>query len=197
MRLLIPLLLLNLAGCSLTPQPELSISTDATKATMAPYTIHQYVNNLTAQLSYIQKPFESTSTIAVSSFYLASALDSRVAHKQGEGLSQQIQESLITQFTQLGFNTLEYRLANQFNLSANADAILSRKVSNLKQRQNIDFVVTGTLTRQEHAYIVNARLVNMQTNQIVSAASTEIPINVMWSNEKIQQRGEHLYRSEY
>ena len=25
----------------------------------------------------------------------------------------------------------------------------------------------------------------------------EIPINVMWSNEKIQQRGDYIYRSEY
>jgi hypothetical protein len=40
-------------------------------------------------------------------------------------------------------------------------------------------------------------MVNMQTNQVVSAGSTEIPINVMWSNEKIQQRGDFIYRSEY
>ena len=83
------------------------------------------------------------------------------------------------------------------DLSASADSVLSRNTGNLKQRQIIDFVITGTLTRQEHAYIVNARMVNMQTNQVVSAGSTEIPINVMWSNEKIQQRGDFIYRSEY
>lgn len=197
MRLLLPLLLLNLAGCSLTPQPKPSISTDAPKAVMAPYTLNQYVNSLSAQLSHIKEPFKSTASIAVSSFYLADALDSHVAQGQGAGLSQQIQESLITQFTQLGYNTVEYRLKNQLNLSASADSVLSRNTGNLKQRQIIDFVITGTLTRQEHAYIVNARMVNMQTNQVVSAGSTEIPINVMWSNEKIQQRGDYIYRSEY
>jgi len=196
MRLLLPLLLLNLAGCSLTPQPKPSISTDAPKAVMAPYTVNQYVNSLSAQLSHIKEPFKSTASIAVS-FYLADALDSHVAQGQGAGLSQQIQESLITQFTQLGYNTVEYRLENQLNLSASADSVLSRNTGNLKQRQIIDFVITGTLTRQEHAYIVNARMVNMQTNQVVSAGSTEIPINVMWSNEKIQQRGDYIYRSEY
>ena len=164
---------------------------------MAPYTLNQYVNSLSAQLSHIKEPFKSTASIAVSSFYLANALDSQIAQGQGTGLSQQVQESLITQFTQLGYNTVEYRLENQLNLSARADSVLSRSTSNLKQRQIIDFVITGTLTRQEHAYIVNARMVNMQTNQIVSAASTEIPINVMWSNEKIQQRGDYIYRSEY
>ena len=110
MRLLLPLLLLNLAGCSLTPQPKPSISTDAPKAVMAPYTVNQYVSSLSAQLSHIKEPFKSTASIAVSSFYLADALDSHVAQGQGAGLSQQIQESLITQFTQLGYNTVEYRL---------------------------------------------------------------------------------------
>ncbi|GAB0112335.1 FlgO family outer membrane protein [Pseudoalteromonas distincta] len=197
MRLLLPLLLLNLAGCSLVPEPAPSISTDAPKAVMAPYTVHQYVGSLSTQLSHINEPFKSTASIAVSSFYLANALDTQLAQGQGIGLSQQIQESLITQFTQLGYNTLEYRLEGQLNLSTNGDAVLSRNIDKLKQSQNIDFMITGTLTRQEHAYIVNARMVNMRTNQIVSAGSTEIPINVMWGSEKIQQRGDYLYRSEY
>jgi len=197
MRLLLPLLLLNLAGCSLIPEPAPSISTDAPKTGMAPYTVHQYVSSLSTQLSHINEPFKSTASIAVSSFYLANALDTRLAQGQGVGLSQQIQESLITQFTQLGYNTLEYRLEGQLNLSANGDAVLSRNIDKLKQSQNIDFMITGTLTRQEHAYIVNARMVNMRTNQIISAGSTEIPINVMWGKEKIQQRGDYLYRSEY
>jgi len=67
----------------------------------------------------------------------------------------------------------------------------------LRQRQDIDFIITGTLTKQQHAYIVNARLVNLQDQRIVSAATTEIPDNVMWSHEKIKQRGSQLYRSEY
>ena len=197
MRLLLPLLLLNLAGCSLIPEPAPSISTDASKTEMAPYTVNQYVSSLSTQLSHINEPFKSTASIAVSSFYLANALDTRLAQGQGVGLSQQIQESLITQFTQLGYNTLEYRLEGQLNLSVNGDAVLSRNIDKLKQSQNIDFMITGTLTRQEHAYIVNARMVNMRTNQIISAGSTEIPINVMWGKEKIQQRGDYLYRSEY
>ena len=58
-------------------------------------------------------------------------------------------------------------------------------------------MITGTLTRQQHAYIVNARLVDAADQRIVSAASTEIPINVMWGSEKVQQRGGMIYRSEY
>ena len=164
---------------------------------MASFTVDQYVRDLSTQLSHKNGSFKSSSRIAITSFFLADALETGLAQGQGHGLSQQIQESLITQLTQLGYNIIEYRLENNLNLSASADSMLSRDIAKLNQRQNIDYVITGTLTRQQHAYIINARMVNAQSNVITSAASTEIPINVMWSDEKIQQRGGFIYRSEY
>jgi len=197
MRLLLSLSLLALTACTLTEEPKAKVHTTASKVKMAPYTVDEYVGNLTTGLSQIHGAFKSNARIAVTSFYMADALNTELASAQATGLSQQVQESLLTQFTQLGYTTIEYRLENNLTLNKNADSILSRDVSSLRQRQNIDFVITGTLTRQQHAYIVNARLVNLQDQRIVSAASTEIPINVMWADEKVQQRGGMIYRSEY
>ena len=197
MRLLILLLSLSLTACSLTSEPVRKTNTQVEKATMASFTVDQYVRDLSTQLSHKNGSFKSSSRIAITSFFLADALETGLAEGQGHGLSQQIQESLITQLTQLGYNIIEYRLENNLNLSASADSMLSRDIAKLNQRQNIDYVITGTLTRQQHAYIINARMVNAQNNVITSAASTEIPINVMWSDEKIQQRGGFIYRSEY
>ena len=197
MRLLILLLSLSLTACSLTSEPVKKTNTQVEKATMASFTVDQYVRDLSTQLSHKNGSFKSSSRIAITSFFLADALETGLAQGQGHGLSQQIQESLITQLTQLGYNIIEYRLENNLNLSASADSMLSRDIAKLNQRQNIDYVITGTLTRQQHAYIINARMVNAQSNVITSAASTEIPINVMWSDEKIQQRGGFFYRSEY
>ena len=121
-------------------------------ARMAAYTVNQYVADLSSQLSRIQGSYKGNARIAVTSFYMADGLGTRLASNQGNGLSQQIQESLMTQFTQLGFHTIEYRLENTLNLQPTADSILSRDVSKLRQRQNIDFVITGTLTRQQHTH---------------------------------------------
>ncbi|XQF92291.1 FlgO family outer membrane protein [Pseudoalteromonas espejiana] len=197
MRLLLPFILLNLTACNLVPPPEPSIPTDAPKAAMAPYTVNEYVVNLTSQLGQVNGALNANARIGVSSFYYADALDTKLVTGQASGLSLQIQESLLTQFTQLGYHTVEYRLGNNLILAQNADSILSRDLSKLRNRQNIDLVITGTVTRQQHAYIVNARLVNIENKQVLSAGSTEIPINVMWGNEKIQQRDGSLYRSEY
>ena len=197
MRLLLPLVLLNLTACNLVPPPEPSVPTDAPKAAMAPYTVNEYVANLTSQLNHINGTLNANARIGVSSFFYADALDTKLVAGQASGLSLQIQESLLTQFTQLGYHTVEYRLGNNLILAQNADSILSRDLSKLRNRQNIDLVITGTVTRQQHAYIVNARLVNIENKQVLSAGSTEIPINVMWGSEKIQQRDGSLYRSEY
>ncbi|XQF90629.1 FlgO family outer membrane protein [Pseudoalteromonas espejiana] len=197
MRPLLPFILLNLTACNLVPPPEPSIPTDAPKAGMAPYTVNEYVVNLTSQLGQVNGALNANARIGVSSFYYADALDTKLVTGQASGLSLQIQESLLTQFTQLGYHTVEYRLGNNLILAQNADSILSRDLSKLRNRQNIDLVITGTVTRQQHAYIVNARLVNIENKQVLSAGSTEIPINVMWGNEKIQQRDGSLYRSEY
>lgn len=46
MRLLLPLVLLNLTACNLVPPPEPSVPTDAPKAAMAPYTVNGMIAKL-------------------------------------------------------------------------------------------------------------------------------------------------------
>jgi uncharacterized protein YifN (PemK superfamily) len=45
--------------------------------------------------------------------------------------------------------------------------------------------------------MINARLVNVLNGQVISAAFTEVPVNTMWTDEKIQMRNNKLYRAEY
>ncbi|BBN81053.1 hypothetical protein PA25_10380 [Pseudoalteromonas sp. A25] len=198
MRLFLFLLCIGLTGCQSfvggSKQHPLYVTPEKK---MAPYTVHQYVSDLSIQLSNISGVRKRNARIAVMSFFKAEGLGETLASQQASGLSQQIQESLLTQFTQLGYHTVEHRLENQLTLLDNADNMLSRNIANLRERQNLDFVVAGSLTQQQHAYIVNARLIDMRSGRVVSAATTEIPVNVMWSDEKVQQRDGLIYRTEY
>ncbi|MEI8642011.1 hypothetical protein P4S68_16680 [Pseudoalteromonas sp. Hal099] len=80
--------------------------TDAPKAAMAPYTVNEYVANLTSQLNHVNGALNANARIGVSSFFYADALDTKLVAGQASGLSLQIQESLLTQFTQ---HWLSYR----------------------------------------------------------------------------------------
>jgi TolB-like protein len=164
---------------------------------LAPYTVHQYVSNLTRQLNDSGAHRIGSAHLAVTSFSMLNSLGKEVATQQSSGLSQQIQESLLTQFTQLGFKTVDHRLSRQFSVTSELEDVLTRDAKRLNRRQVIDYVLAGTLTRQEHAHIANARIIHLQTGQVIAAAHTEIPINVMWTDEKVQMRENTLYRSGY
>jgi len=92
---------------------------------------------------------------------------------------------------------VEHRISDSITVSEHHEDMLTRNLSNLRTRQNIDYVILGSITRQEHANMINARLVNVLNGQVISAAFTEVPINVMWTDEKIQMRNNKLYRAEY
>ncbi|MFC3031868.1 FlgO family outer membrane protein [Pseudoalteromonas fenneropenaei] len=185
-----------LQACTITSEPVAKREPTAV-ATMAAYDLHSYVGVLAAQLSDLAGMVKTSERIAITSFYFTSGVDKALATGMGQGLSQQIQESLMTYFAQMGYQTTEYRLENAIVLHPSADSILTRDVTQLRARQNIGFVITGTLTEQQHAYVVNARLVNLHDGLVMSAATTEIPKNVMWSSERVQMREGTIYRTEY
>jgi hypothetical protein len=53
------------------------------------------------------------------------------------------------------------------------------------------------MTEQQHAYLVNARLTSLIDGLVMSAATIEIPKNVMWTTEKVQMRNGVIYRTDY
>ena len=65
MRLLFYSVFLVLVGCSLTEEPQKTPPRETPKSPMAPYTVHQYVADLSSQLSRIQGPYKGNARIAV------------------------------------------------------------------------------------------------------------------------------------
>jgi TolB-like protein len=207
MRLFILVLLTMLSGCQLMNEVKREEDLAKPKGVegsipmevkgMSSFPLHNYTANLAQQLYRGEAGRLRNAHIGVMSFTLATELGQETAAQQSSGLSQQIQESLMTQMTQLGYSIVEHRMSDTITISDQHEDMLTRDISKLRTRQNIDYVILGTITRQEHANIINARLVNVLNGQVISAAFTEVPINVMWTSEKIQMRNNKLYRSEY
>ena len=193
MKFLIWFTVLFMVACSNTRTTSTSNNTvDASP----PPSIEYYGAQLAKSLGQHVRPYKPNSTIAVTSFFKADALQ-QVTTGQGAGLSVALQESLITRLTQMGADVVEYRLSESLSFHDAADNMLSRDLAKVAQRQKIDLVVVGTIVETQGAYLVNARLVGTLHNKAVSAAAVSIPKSVMWGTQNVTHRDGQLIRSQY
>jgi flagellar H-ring protein FlgO len=107
----------------------------------------------------------------------------------------QLQESMQTVATQLGYQVSELRLNSAVVLHPGYEAVLSRDISQLAQSQSARYVITGTLTEGEQHITVNAKLIDVKSQQVLAAASSVIPVDVLWPLEQVQMRHNKLYRN--
>ena len=89
--------------------------------------------------------------------------------KTGERLS----ENLIYQLQQHGYNLVDYR-AVSLNTSAK-DPLSTANLSSVRNRYRIHFVLTGTYSQHPDGIVVNARVLDTTTRQIMAAAQSSVP----------------------
>lgn len=110
-------------------------------------------------------------------------------------LGLQLQESMLTVASQLGYQVKELRLASTVKVYSDHERILSRDISELAMQQSVRYVIAGTMNQSENYTTVNARLVDIQSNTVVAAASDLVPSSVLGSAEQVQLRQQMLYRN--
>ncbi len=110
-------------------------------------------------------------------------------------LGLQLQESMLTVASQLGYQVKELRLASSVKIYADHERMLSRDINELATQQSVRYVIAGTLNQSENYTTVNARLVDIQTNTVIAAASDLVPSAVLGSAEQVQLRQQMLYRN--
>lgn len=111
-------------------------------------------------------------------------------------LGHQLEEGMITEATKRGFTTQEFKLTDDIIMGDDADRVLTRDVDKLTDIERIDFYITGTIVRQQAGAMVNARVINAKTKEIVAAATRFFPAGLFWKEEKVTTRNGRLYRIE-
>lgn len=110
-------------------------------------------------------------------------------------LGLQLQESMLTVATQRGYQVKELRLGQAVQFYSDHERMLTRQLSELATEQSVRYVIVGTMNQSEYYTTVNARLVDVQTNQVVAAASDLVPAQVLGTTEQVQLRQQRLYRN--
>lgn len=83
-------------------------------------------------------------------------------------------ELAMTNFAKHNVTVYDYRAKNAISVSEDGEFFLSRDANKIKQTVGESYVFAGSYSVSEKMIIVNARLINIKTGEIVSAVSTTI-----------------------
>lgn len=159
--------------------------------------LHYYAAALVRQL--ISKPMkvEQDAVFAVGTFLPVKSLSLENETQGVPEIALQMQESVATLLTQAGFTLVEVKTVQEIALNSSEERFLSRDKSQLQTQHVIDYFVSGTIATQQENYVVNVKIIDTRTKNVLAAATRYMPKQVAWSHEKVMQRDGLLYRSEY
>lgn len=111
-------------------------------------------------------------------------------------LGHQLEQGLMSELAQRGYIAQDYKATNNLIIEEKSDRVFSRNVDDLyKNHHEVDFYLSGTLTEAEQGVIANARIIHVDSKDVVAAATRFIPDDVFWQAEKVTTRGGKIYRS--
>jgi TolB-like protein len=124
-----------------------------------------------------------SSNMAVSSFVF---LDSDYA--TSDLLGFQIAESFIHEIHKFGIPIIDFKATGSMRVTESGDFVLSRNYLELQADQPIKYVLLGTLAKHQDGVLVNARIVSMESKEVVATAQGFLPLHITKSliNKKIK-----------
>ena len=185
-------------GCSQTLDENTAIANSSAMMNehIQTQTIHDHVTRIGNKLFKSAKHIELKQGVAVGTFIPINKLDGNSLPSDGY-LGQQIQERFVTVGTQAGLNVIEYKTTSAITFKDNHDLMLSRTAKDVSKSIDAQYFLTGTFTEQEQSYIVNARIIDLETKAVVAAATDYIPLDVLFKSQKTSMKNEMLYRKAY
>jgi TolB-like protein len=95
-------------------------------------------------------------------------------------LGERLGESFVFQLEQRGYNLVDYRA--QSLVTSVKPEIEPYNMSALRNRHRIYFVLTGTYAQHPDGIVINARLLDTTTRQVLASGQSHIPL------ERLEQR---------
>ncbi|WP_432453543.1 MULTISPECIES: FlgO family outer membrane protein [unclassified Agarivorans] len=152
--------------------------------------LYAHVDNLSKQLTD-DLELSATDTVAISSVVDLDNLQS------SDGFGRQIAEAMFAALSREGIHTVEARLTGRLQMDPGyGEFSLSRDAELLREQMQISYVVVGSFQRTTSGRHVNLRLVNLASQQVVSAAYQFIPNSAGASSPRVTSMNGSLQRHE-
>jgi TolB-like protein len=133
------------------------------------HTMDFFIESMTEDLMVSNVAVSSRTPIAITSFVDLQNMDAT------NWLGNSVSEGFIHQFQRRGFKVVDFKTTGSIQVTQQGDFALSRDWQDLAQEQQIQYVLTGTMLRQEGGVLVNARVVGMQSRVVVATAQGFLP----------------------
>lgn len=184
-------------GCSSPGDDELTVQTASQNNPPPALGNIEYHTALLAQELFAQVRVERDYRYAVINFVPVTTLKYE-ASLQGPLmlLGHQLSEGLVTEASRRGLITQDYKTTSDIVISKDAEYVFSRNVERLEAMQDIDFYIAGTITEQQEGAIVNARIIHVDSKDVVASATKFFPADVFWQREKVSTRNGLIYRTD-
>jgi len=89
-----------------------------------------------------------------------------------------LSENLVHEMQVQGYRVIDFKTKNSIKVDSKGDFVLSRNAKELSSVATINFVITGTITRYKGGVMVNARMVQLGTNVVISTAQAFVDKDV-------------------
>jgi len=138
--------------------------------------LHEYTEQMANDLASDISGVELDGLILVASFVYFDSTLQKTSH-----LGNQLAEYFINDLQSLGLPVGDHKLRTTIQVNELGDFALSRDIDHLNPNIAIKYVLTGTLVHSERGVVVNARITNHKTNEVIASTSKFLP-NIVTAN---------------
>lgn len=174
-----------LAGCATYPVTDSTLSIEKDVALPQVGDFNDKMKNLADQLDKNAGANSLSNIYIVTSFTNLDKIDDTMA------LGRLISENLIYGLQMHKWRIIEIRLTKGVDVNAAGEFFLSRDINKLRDEYKISGVITGTYSVAEGNLTINARVIDVNTGEVISSAQTYVPVNMLpkapVQNEKVNK----------
>lgn len=136
--------------------------------------IGDYVQNMAQDLIANMEYVTSQTPVGVTHFALTDSDLNRT-----NLLGYQIAESFMHELHKFRIPVLDFKATDYIRVTETGDFLLSRDFLELKHKVPMEYILTGTMTRHQGGYLVNARILGLESKAVVATAQMLVPHHVV------------------
>ena len=136
--------------------------------------VGDYVQNMAQDLVANMEYLTDKTPIGVTNFAL---IDSDL--QKTNLLGYQLAESFIHEMHKFRIPVIDFKATDYIRVTDHGDFFLTRDFLELTERAPIEYILTGTLTKYQGGYLVNARILGLHSKAVVASAQMLMPFYVV------------------